>query len=123
MPAVPVEEEKPGFWKRVWRLLTRGISPYAAWGALAAAVVPIPGIGYGVGRIWGSVLFQIGQWTNGVIPGLLPDLIGLSVLALAFRALVLRPGAVRFFYFSTAAIGAATGVLWPDVVAFMTGVR
>ncbi|MFC0601862.1 hypothetical protein [Streptomyces palmae] len=120
---VQPEPEQPGFWRRLWNLLARGISPYAAWGALAAAVIPIPGVGYGAGAIWGSLLFQLEVWTNDVAPGFVPGLVGLGTLMFAFRAFMVRPGAVRFFFLATAAIGTITGVLWPDVVAAMTGVR
>lgn len=116
---VQPEPPKVGFWKRLWRLVTFGLSPYAAWGALAAAVIPIPYVGYGLGRIWGSVLFETGTWTHYAVPNVL----GLGVLALTLRGLVRRPTATRFFFFAVASIGATTGVLWPDVVAAMTGVR
>lgn len=118
------EPPKVGFWKRLWNVVTRGISPYAAWAALAAAVIPIPYVGAGVGALWGSVLAEAGTWhLDGLRLIAIPNAIGLGALFLTFRGLVARPGAVRFFFFAVAAIGATTGVLWQDVVAAITGVR
>ncbi|MGI5259132.1 hypothetical protein [Streptomyces angustmyceticus] len=121
---VQPEPPKVSFWRRLWNVVTRGISPYAAWGALAAAVIPIPYVGAGVGALWGSVLAEIGTWNLGGLRLIaIPNVIGLGALFLTYRTLVLRPGAVRFFFFAVTAIGATTGVLWQDVVAAMTGVR
>ncbi|MTG91062.1 hypothetical protein GJV82_19280, partial [Cellulosimicrobium sp. BIT-GX5] len=56
---VPVEPDLT-WWQRLARAVPYRVSQLVAVTAVAAASVPLPGVGYGVGRIWGSLLDHIG---------------------------------------------------------------
>lgn len=56
---VPVKPDLT-WWQRLARAVPYRVSPLVAVTATAAAIVPLPSVGYGVARIWGSLLDHIG---------------------------------------------------------------
>ncbi|MCZ1006354.1 hypothetical protein O1L68_05840 [Streptomyces lydicus] len=118
---LPVEEPPPvpPWYRRGWHWLTDRTSPYAAILALAASVAPIPGVGYGIGPIWGSLLYAVRITTHPAAA----YVIGLGTAALAGRRLVRHGGAWSLFLLATTTVGAVYGVIRPlDIVTALTGV-
>ncbi|WP_431999304.1 hypothetical protein [Streptomyces sioyaensis] len=121
---LPVEEPPPvpAWYRRAWDWITYRASPYAAIIALAASVVPIPGVGYGIGPIWGSLLYTVRITTHPIAA----YVIGLGAVAIAGRNLIRadpRRGAGPLFCLSVSTVGAVYGVIRPlDIVTALTGV-
>jgi hypothetical protein len=112
----PVEPEPaPGLWDRV-----RGVAPvWKILAALAAAVAPIPGVGYSVGAIWaycvGEARADFGP-AHGYALALVP-------LLLAGRAFF-RTRALRWLFALVVALIGLTGALhWFDPITALTGVH
>lgn len=129
-PAVPPELTR---WQRLWRAVPYRVSPLVAGTALLAAIYPIPGVGYGVARIWGSLVEHIGTDIH-YIPANLAGAAALAVVA----ARIHRPARVRVtsdgatvhqltwldsLGLAVTVIGGTWGALMPDIVAAITGVR
>lgn len=121
---LPIEEPPPvpPWYRRAWGWITYRTSPYAAILALAASVAPIPGIGYGIGPIWGSFLYTV-RTTTHPIAGYV---IGLGAILIAGRNLIRadpRRGAGPLFLLSVSTVGAIYGAFHPlDIVTALTGV-
>ncbi|MFE1777182.1 hypothetical protein, partial [Streptomyces sp. NPDC059008] len=104
--------------------------------ATAAAILPLPGVGYGVGRIWGSLLDHIGADIHPAASHVAAAVAMAVVVARIHRPCRLRTALdgdrvrlVRHLNFLdafgvvTTFIGGTWGVLVPDIVAATTGVR
>ncbi|MFG2400748.1 hypothetical protein [Streptomyces lydicus] len=123
MVAPPIDPPPELNWRqRAWAWLTERCSPYSAIIALAASVAPIPGIGYGIGPIWGSLLYAVRITTHPIAA----YAIGLGAVAIAGRNLIRaapRCGAGPLFCLSVSTVGALYGVIRPlDIVTALTGV-
>ncbi|WJY39517.1 hypothetical protein QT196_20740 [Streptomyces sp. P9-2B-2] len=129
---VPVEPDLR-WWQRLARAVRYRVSLPVAVTATAAAIIPLPHLGYGVGRVWGSLLDHIG---TDIHPGASHVAAVVAVVVVAariHRPCRLRPtlagGWVRqlnwldAFGVVTTFIGGSWGVLVPDIVAATTGVR
>ncbi|MEU4205602.1 hypothetical protein AB0F64_37520 [Streptomyces sp. NPDC026294] len=131
-PPVPVEPDLT-WWQRLARAVPYRVSPLVAVTAIAAASIPLPGVGYGVGRIWGSLLDHLG---TGVHPAASHAAAAVALAVVAARihrpchlrtnlvgGLVRRLTWLDAFGVAVTVIGGTWGVLWPDLVAATTGVR
>ncbi|MGW2389590.1 hypothetical protein ACWCYK_08835 [Streptomyces lydicamycinicus] len=129
---VPVEPDLT-WWQRLARAVRYRVSLPVAATATLAAIYPLPHLGYGVGRVWGSALDHIG---TDIHPGASHVAAAVAVVVVAariHRPCRLRPtlagGWVRqlnwldAFGVAVTVIGGTWGVLWPDLVAATTGVR
>ncbi|MCE4943469.1 hypothetical protein LVX13_10045 [Streptomyces albulus] len=129
---VPVEPDLT-WWQRVARAVPYRVSPLVAVTAVVAAITPLPGVGYGVGRIWGSLLDHLGTDVHYAVSH-----IAAAVAAGVVSARIHRPCRLRTtlagdlvrrltwldaFGVAVTVIGGTWGVLVPDIVAAMTGVR
>ncbi|MGA4954075.1 hypothetical protein [Streptomyces lydicamycinicus] len=129
---VPVEPDLT-WWQRLARALPYRVSPLVAVTATAAAIVPLPHLGYGVGRIWGSLLHHIGADAHPAVSHVAAAVAVAVVAARIHRPCRIAPnlagGWVRrlswldAFGVVTTLIGGSWGVLVPDAVEFLTGVR
>jgi hypothetical protein len=101
--------------------------------SLAAAVTPIPVVGYGVARIWGEALDGMDHslhYAVANIAGFGSMLLVLSRIGRPSRIdwtlggmRVRRLTWVDMFLVWVTGIGGTWAVVWPDVVAALTGVR
>ncbi|MEU7155146.1 hypothetical protein [Streptomyces chrestomyceticus] len=129
---VPVEPDLT-WWQRLCRAVPYRVSPLVAVAAVAAASIPLPGVGYGVGRIWGSLLDDLGTNVHYAASH-----VAAAVLMGVVAARIHRPCRLRTnlagdlvrrltfldtFGVAVTVIGGTWGVLWPDLVAATTGVR
>ncbi|MFK0296946.1 hypothetical protein ACIQU6_41645 [Streptomyces sp. NPDC090442] len=128
----PDAEPELTWFQRVRAWWAERVTPHGAVIALAASVVPIPIVGYGVGPIWGSFLWTCRIHTHPVVA----YIVGFGALALAWRRLVrgggtpvitsrrASPGgAFALFLVSTSVIGVIYGAVRPlDIVTLLTGV-
>ncbi|MFH9248221.1 hypothetical protein ACH4LK_22670 [Streptomyces lydicus] len=129
---VPVEPDLT-WWQRLIRAVPYRASPLVAVTATAAAIVPLPGVGYGVARLWGSLLDHIGTDLHPAASHFAAAVAVGVVAARIHRPCRLRTtlagGLVRrltwldAFGVATTLIGGSWGVLLPDIVAATTGVR
>ncbi|MGW2028045.1 hypothetical protein [Streptomyces decoyicus] len=129
---VPVKEDLT-WWQRLARAVPYRVSPLVAVTATVAAIYPLPGVGYGVGRIWGSALDHIGTDIHFAASHVAAAATVAVVAARIHRPCRLRTtlagDLVRRLTFLDALgvaitfIGGIWGVLVPDVVAALTGVR
>ncbi|QDA07210.1 hypothetical protein SRIMHP_26560 [Streptomyces rimosus subsp. rimosus] len=123
---VPVYDEPERTWReRLWSWITARVSPYAALLAIAAAVVPIPGIGYGLGPCWGSFLYAMRVTTHPAIA----YVVGLGAVAIFGLRVARRLDTGRraqllsLTGLSITTVGAIYGVVRPfDIVTALTGV-
>jgi hypothetical protein len=108
-------EPAPGLWDRI-----RAVAP--AWkilGALAAAVFPIPGVGYSIGSIWA---YCVGEARHDFSPAH-GYALALVPLLLAGRAFF-RTRALRWLFALVVALIGLTGALhWFDPITALTGVH
>ncbi|MFG2098917.1 hypothetical protein [Streptomyces sp. NPDC048612] len=129
---VPVEPDLT-WWQRLARAVPHRVSPLAAVAATAAAIYPLPGVGYGVARLWGSALDHIGTDIHYAASH-----VAAAVAIAVVAARIHRPCRLRTtlagdlvrrltwldaFGVAVTFIGGTWGVLWPDLVAALTGVR
>ncbi|WP_329156480.1 hypothetical protein OIU91_43325 (plasmid) [Streptomyces sp. NBC_01456] len=129
---VPVEPDLT-WWQRLARAVPYRVSPLVAVTATVAAIYPLPGVGYGVGRIWGSALDHIGTDIHYAASHVAAAATVAVVFARIHRPCRLRATLAgdlvrRLTFFDafgvvTTFIGGTWGVLWPDLVAAITGVR
>ncbi|MEU7597303.1 hypothetical protein AB0B79_30365 [Streptomyces sp. NPDC039022] len=111
--------------ERLWAWITSRISPYAAVLAMAAAVVPIPGIGYGLGACWGSYLYAM----RVTVHPSLAYVVGLGAVAVCGWRITRRLDTGRraqllsLTGLSVSTVGVLYGVVRPlDIVTAITGV-
>ncbi|MFE3654123.1 hypothetical protein ACFXO2_41205 [Streptomyces sp. NPDC059152] len=129
---VPVQPDLT-WWQRVARAVPYRVSPLVGVTAFAAAIYPIPWVGYGVGRVWGSLLDHLGTDVHYAVSHVAAAIAAGVVLARINRPCRLRTtlagDLVRRLTWldalgaSVTVIGGTWGVLVPDVVAALTGVR
>jgi hypothetical protein len=129
---VPVARDLT-WWQRLARAFPYRVSTLKAVTAVAAAIVPLPGVGYGAGRLWGSALDHIGTdihyAASHVAAGIAVAVVSARIHRPCRLRTTLAGDLVRRLTFGDAFgvavtfIGGCWGVLWPDIVAAMTGVR
>ncbi|GAA5613869.1 hypothetical protein CP981_20255 [Streptomyces platensis] len=129
---VPVEPDLT-WWQRLARAVPYRVSPLVAVTATAAAIVPLPHLGYGAGRVWGSLLHHIGADAHPAVSHVAAAVAVAVVAARIHRPcrlrttlagdLVRRLNWLDAFGVATTLIGGSWGVLVPDAVEFLTGVR
>ncbi|MGW7247721.1 hypothetical protein [Streptomyces decoyicus] len=121
------------WWQRLARAVPYRVSPLVAVTATAAAIVPLPHLGYGVGRMWGSLLDHFGTDVHPTLSHIAAVGAIAVVAARIHRPCRIAPtldgGWVRrlnwldAFGVAITFIGGCWGVLVPDIVAATTGVR
>ncbi|MFI5524999.1 hypothetical protein [Streptomyces platensis] len=129
---VPVQPDLT-WWQRLARAFPYRVSLPIALTATAAAIMPLPHLGYGVGRLWGSLLDHFGTDVHPTLSHIAAVGAVAVVAARIHRPCRLRTtlagDLVRRLNWLDAVgvaitfIGGCWGVLWPDIVAAMTGVR
>lgn len=118
-PAAVEPEVEPNWRERLWVWVRDRVGPYGGLAALVGAVVPIPGLGYGVGPIWGSFLYAMREDVHPSVA----YVVGLGALVWAGYAFVHHGGARRLFALAVTLTGAFFGVLDPfDLITVLTGV-
>jgi hypothetical protein len=117
VPAEPAPA--PTRWDRLWAWLRTLGHPWQLVAALAAAVVPIPGVGYSLGTTWAYVVHQT-RLDHGVGWGY--ALAG-SALAAAGTALARRGGALRLALLAVAFVGGLGAISLFDPITALTGVH
>lgn len=126
-------EPDPTWWQRLVRVSPYRVSPLVAGTAVMTTIFPIPTVGYGFCRVWGSFLHHIGTDIHPV-----PSHIAAAVSVIVVFSRIHRPCRLRAtpegryvrqlswldaFGVATTLIGGTWGVLIPDIVEIMTGVR
>ncbi|MFE0382337.1 hypothetical protein ACFW1M_43855 [Streptomyces inhibens] len=129
---VPVKPDLT-WWQRLARAVPYRVSWPVAIGATVAAIYPLPHLGYGVGRLWGSLLDHFGTDVHPTLSHIAAVGAVAVVAARIHRPCRIAPtlagGWVRRLTFLDAFgvaitfIGGCWGVLIPDIVAATTGVR
>jgi hypothetical protein len=114
----PEPEPEPTRWDRAWAWLRTLGRPWQLVAALAAAVVPIPGVGYSLGTTWAYVVHQTrldhGMWAGYGLAG--------AALAATGTAVARRGGALRLALLAIAFIGFLGAASLFDPITALTGV-
>ncbi|MFJ9234133.1 hypothetical protein ACIRJ3_04000 [Streptomyces anulatus] len=113
------EEPEPTRRERLWRWLTSIGRPWQICGALALALLPIPGVGYSVATIWASLVTEAraeyGQ-ANAYALALTP-------LAIAVMRIVRGGGTLRrLLLLAVSLVGLMGAIDLYDPVTWITGV-
>ncbi|MFF5773864.1 hypothetical protein ACFY8V_32795 [Streptomyces californicus] len=118
---LPYEPEpEPTRWQRLWAWATSIGRPWQIGGALALALLPIPGVGYSAATIWASVVTtaraEYGQ-ANAYALALAP-------LAIAVMRIVRGGGTLRrLLLLAISLVGLAGAIDLYDPVTWITGVH
>ncbi|WP_371624066.1 hypothetical protein OG245_15245 [Streptomyces sp. NBC_01116] len=118
---LPYEPEpEPTRWQRLWRWLTSIGRPWQICGALALALLPIPGVGYSVATTWASLVTEAraeyGQ-ANAYALALTP-------LAIAVMRIVRGGGTLRrLLLLAVSLVGLMGAIDLYDPVTWITGVQ
>ncbi|MEV0963282.1 hypothetical protein AB0J25_11950 [Streptomyces sp. NPDC049910] len=116
--AVPYEEPEPSLWERFGAWLRQFGRPWQFCLVFAAAVLPIPGVGYSLGTVWA---YTVGEAREvGVAHAYVLALVPLYLAARAVR----RTHSLRWlFALAVALIGVTGAVDWFDPITALTGVH
>ncbi|MGW6652463.1 hypothetical protein AMK23_26220 [Streptomyces sp. CB02130] len=118
---LPYEPEpEPTRWQRLWAWATSIGRPWQICGALALALLPIPGVGYSIATIWASLVTtartEYGQ-ANAYALALTP-------LAIAVMRIVRSGGTLRrLLLLAVSLVGLAGAINLYDPVTWITGVH
>ncbi|MFD8710386.1 hypothetical protein ACFV07_07915 [Streptomyces anulatus] len=118
---LPYEPEpEPTRWQRLWRWLTSIGRPWQICGALALALLPIPGVGYSVATIWASVVTEA-RAEGGQDAGYA---LALTPLAIAVMRIVRGGGTLRrLLLLAVSLVGLMGAIDLYDPVTWITGVK
>ncbi|WP_208637168.1 hypothetical protein, partial [Streptomyces swartbergensis] len=117
MPEQPEPEPDPGRWERLWGSVTGFVSPWKAFGALAAAVTPVPWTGYSAATTWAYTMSEARAMHPALAYAIALGAFGLAVRRLTGRRTLLALWATAVTFF-----GLVGAFEWFDVVVIITGV-
>ncbi|MFD8407193.1 hypothetical protein ACFV1G_21210 [Streptomyces anulatus] len=117
---LPYEPEpEPTRWQRLWRWVTTIGRPWQICGALALALLPIPGVGYSVATIWASVVTEA-RAEGGQDAGYA---LALTPLAIAVMRIVRGGGTLRrLLLLAVSLVGLMGAINLYDPITWLTGV-
>ncbi|WP_181012430.1 MULTISPECIES: hypothetical protein [unclassified Streptomyces] len=111
---------EPTRWQRLWAWITTIGRPWQICGALALAVLPIPGIGYSVATTWASCV-SLARDTWGQEAGYA---LALTPLAIAVIRITTSGGTLkRLLLLAVSLTGLAGAIHLYDPITWITGVR
>ncbi|MEU3700974.1 hypothetical protein AB0E82_01975 [Streptomyces anulatus] len=117
---LPYEPEpEPTRWQRLWGWLTSIGRPWQICGALALALLPIPGVGYSVATIWASLVTEA-RAQGGQDAGYA---LALTPLAIAVMRIVRGGGTLRrLLLLAVSLVGLMGAIDLYDPITWITGV-